>query len=116
MISVENELFFDPSKLLQPSSEEEIVAIVNQTRNSGRRLRVLGTGHSRSPLAVSEDLLVSIHRMRGVVRVDEKNKLVTVKGGTRLKELVRVLHQHGLALSNLPAITDQTVVGAIVTG
>ena len=108
--------FFDPSKLLLPSSEEEVVSIVNWARINGRRLRVLGAGHSRSPLAVSEDLLLSLHNLRGVVRVDTEQKLVTVKGGTTLKELVQALHEHGLALDNLPAIVDQTVPGALVTG
>lgn len=115
-LSIDGKLFFDPRMMLQPSTEQEVVAIVNQVRKDGRRLRVLGSGHSRSPLAVSDDLLVSICQLRGVVRVDKERKQVTVKGGTTLEELISVLHQHGLALSNLPAISDQTVAGTIATG
>ena len=93
-----------------------MIRIVNQTRTRGGRLRVLGAGHSWSPLAVSNDLLVSLHKLSGVVSVDKKKKLVTVKGGTTLEELTHVLHQHGLALSNLPTISAQTVAGLLATG
>ena len=93
-----------------------MIAIINQARASGRRLRVLGSGHSWSPIAVSQDMLVSLNKMSGVVSVDKKRKLVTVRGGTVLSEVVTELHKHGLALSNLPSISAQTVAGLIATG
>ena len=93
-----------------------MVAIVNWARTEGRRLRVVGAGHSWSPLAVSEDLLLSLHKLRGVVSLDTEVKLVTVKGGTTLKELIHFLHERGLALKNLPSISAQTVPGIIATG
>ena len=77
---------------------------------------MLGSGHSWSPLAVSQDMLVSLNKMRGVVSVDKEKKLVKVKGGTVLMELVSELHKHGLALGNLPSISAQTVAGLIMTG
>lgn len=36
--------------------------------------------------------------------------------GTTLRELNRELEQQGLALRNLPSISEQTVAGAIATG
>ena len=41
---------------------------------------------------------------------------MTVKAGTTLGEVVEYLDTKGLALSNLPAITDQSIAGAISTG
>ena len=41
---------------------------------------------------------------------------VTVRAGTTLGELVSYLDKNGLALSNLPAITEQTVAGCLSTG
>ena len=108
--------FFDPSMVLQPSSEKEVIDIINQARADGRRLRVLGSGHSWSPLAMSQDMLVSLNKMSGVLSVDRKEKLVTVKGGTVLMEVVSELHKYGLALSNLPSISAQTVAGLVMTG
>ena len=93
-----------------------MVTIVNWARIKERHLRVLGAGHSWSPVATSEDLLLSLHNLRGVVKVDTEQKLVTVKGGTTLKELNQVLHEHGLALRNLPSVSAQTVPGALATG
>ena len=41
---------------------------------------------------------------------------MTVKAGTTLGEVVEYLDTKGLALSNLPAITDQSIAGAVSTG
>ena len=41
---------------------------------------------------------------------------VTVRAGTTLKELNHQLELQGLAMNNLPSISEQTVAGAIMTG
>lgn len=43
-------------------------------------------------------------------------KTVTVRGGTTLKELVGELGRRSMSLPVLPAITEQTITGAIATG
>ena len=48
--------------------------------------------------------------------VDKASHQVTVKAGTTLRELIELLHQHKLAMTNLGAIPYQTVAGAISTG
>ena len=48
--------------------------------------------------------------------VDKVNHQVTVRAGTTLTELVELLHEHGLAMTNLGSIPFQTVAGAILTG
>ena len=41
---------------------------------------------------------------------------VTVEAGMKLKELVSYLDENGLALGNLPAITEQSIAGCLSTG
>ena len=41
---------------------------------------------------------------------------VTARAGTTLKELNHQLEVQGLAMNNLPSISEQTVAGAIMTG
>lgn len=48
-------------------------------------------------------------------QVDADKKIVTVQGGIRLKDLHPLLRKHGLALSSLGSISDQTLAGAIAT-
>ena len=112
---------FDGSRLTnvtdlhEPSSREEIVELVRDVKNKQGKLRVLGSGHSLLPLAVSEGVTLSLYRLRGLVSVDLQAKQVTVKAGTTLNELNIILDDHGLALAVFPAIGWQTVAGAIVT-
>ena len=109
-------VFFNHDKLQSPATKDEIVEIVKLAAQNGRKIRVLGSGHSRSPLALSEDIMVSLHRFKGLVEVDLESKQVTVRAGTTLQELNGILEEKGLALTNMPAIADPTVAGAIATG
>lgn len=48
-------------------------------------------------------------------QVDKDKKQVTVQGGIRLRDLHPILAEHGLALSSLGSISDQSLAGAIST-
>jgi len=54
--------------------------------------------------------------LTGPLRVDTAARTATARAGTRLRELNRLLHQHGRALPNLGDIDRQTVAGALATG
>ena len=112
---------FDGLRLLnhtglhEPASREEIVNIVRDVNSRQRKLRVVGSGHSLLPIAVSEEVTVSLRKFRGLVSVDLQAKQVTVKAGTTLEGLNVILDDHGLALGVSPTIAWQTVAGAIMT-
>ncbi len=103
---------FTPQRLAAPRSVDEIVEVVHESR----RLRAVGAAHSWSPAIVTDDTLVSLDRMRGVIALDRKAKQVTVQGGMRLRELNAYLDRNGLALANLGSIDSQSVAGVIATG
>ena len=105
----------DPAYLNEPTSREEIIDLVRNVSKEQGKLRVLGSGHSLLPIAVSEGVTLSLRKFHGLVSVDLQAKQVTVKAGTTLEELNAILDDHGLALGVFPTIRWQTVVGAIMT-
>lgn len=54
--------------------------------------------------------------LQGLVSLDGELQQATFRGGTTLKEVNRVLAEHGLAMTQLGSVSDQTVAGAIATG
>jgi FAD/FMN-containing dehydrogenase len=79
-------------------------------------MRVVGSGHSFSPLVQTDDVLISLKHIQGIEEIDTAHSIVTVLAGTTLKTLGNALHTHGLAQENLGGIDAQTLAGAISTG
>ena len=115
-IILDGDFLFNVDSVLFPTSIKEIQDIVREANENGQKLRVLGSGHSRSAIALSEDLYISLGKYRGLVAFDENAKLATFRGGTRLSQIIQELGQRGFTLNILPAIDEQTIAGAISTG
>lgn len=109
-------LQFRPAEVHFPEREEDIVALVRRARSEGRRIRVMGAGHSWMPLICTDDLLVSLDRWSGIEAVDAERRIVEVRAGTRLRALGPALERHGLAMENLGDIDVQSIAGALLTG
>jgi L-gulonolactone oxidase len=107
---------FTPQSYHQPTSEAEVLALVNAARQQRRKLRVLGAGHSWSAVCETDGYLVNLDRMAQVLRLDAARRQVTVQAGIRLHRLCAELDRHGLALTNLGSIKEQSIAGAISTG
>jgi L-gulono-1,4-lactone dehydrogenase len=103
---------FTPRVHARPRDVEELARVVREAKH----VRAVGAAHSWSPAIVTDDTLVSLDRMRGVLVLDRERKQVTVQGGMRLRELNAYLHANGLALANLGSIDAQSVAGVIATG
>ena len=63
----DSSLFFDHAHLITPSSKAEIVEVVRSAAERGQKVRVVGSGHSWSSVALSDDILVSLWNYTGVV-------------------------------------------------
>ncbi len=105
-----------PLSIEKPRSDEELLATVVSAGEDGETVKVVGSGHSFTSIALTQGRLVSLENMTGIVGVDTDAQRVTVKAGTTLADLNVLLDQHGLALANLGDITYQTVAGAVSTG
>lgn len=102
-----------PAAVVTPGTVHELQDAV---RAAPGRVKPVGGGHSFTPIAATDGLLVRLDRLSGVEQVDRSARTATVLAGTRLHDLNLELWQHGLALSNLGDIDVQTLSGAISTG
>ena len=102
--------------VLRPSSVAEVAEQVRSAAETGERIRPVGSGHSFTPVAVSDGRRMDLTRLAIDVRVDVDRRLVTVPAGMTLRGLNALLADHHLALPNLGDIDAQTVAGAISTG
>lgn len=55
-------LRFTPNRIEAPESEEVLTELVQHAAAEGRTVRVVGAGHSSSPLVQTDDTLVSLRR------------------------------------------------------
>jgi FAD/FMN-containing dehydrogenase len=102
---------YAPRRFVRPATEGEIVELV---RNS-RSLRVFGSGHSFNTGVVSSDTLVSLDDYSGLVWKDRHTKQIAVKGGTRVRDVVALLFDEGLAFGALPSHDAQSIAGILST-
>ncbi|MFD8329193.1 D-arabinono-1,4-lactone oxidase [Streptomyces lydicus] len=105
-----------PARSVAPASTEELVAAVRAAAEDGLTVKAAGTGHSFTPAAATDGLLIRPERLTGVRAVDREAGTVTVAAGTPLKHLNETLAAHGLSLTNMGDIMEQTVSGAAGTG
>jgi FAD-linked oxidoreductase len=105
-----------PRRVITPRSAEEVAEAVALATLDGLTVRMTGTGHSFTPVAVTDGVLLRPGGMQAVRSVDEVAGQVTVEAGCPLRVLNEYLHARGLALANMGDIQEQTVAGAIQTG
>lgn len=107
---------FTPAQVHTPSTLDQIVTIVKKCAAEGVKLRVVGAGHSFTPLVQTDGVLLSLDNYSGLEAIDREACTAKVKAGTRIKALGDLLFEHGLAMENLGDIDVQTIAGAISTG
>lgn len=105
-----------PQVVAYPQHIDEVSELVSRCRADGRTLRVIGSGHSFTAVAASDDVFVSLDRMQGLLQVDPEARTATVWAGTKLRMLGQLLHSEGFAQENLGDIDVQSIAGAISTG
>lgn len=106
----------EPIAILYPSSEDEIIEIVKDALGTNKKIRMIGSGHSFSRILETEELLVSLDNMQGIISYDVESQTATVWAGTKLKKLGDLLFDIGLAQENMGDINVQSIAGALSTG
>jgi FAD-linked oxidoreductase len=104
-----------PAAIERPGSVAEIVAALECAAAQHQRVRVVGSGHSFSDIALTDGRLLALDRMARLLDVDRSTGLVRVQAGITIRELNCRLAEHGLALENLGDIDVQSIAGAIST-
>jgi L-gulonolactone oxidase len=98
----------------EPETEAQIIEVVHFARKHQKKIRVVGSGHSFSPIAISNEILVSLKNYRQLIAVGKDS--ITCQGGMYLHELYAVLKENNLSLPNFGVINKQTIAGALATG
>lgn len=102
---------YRPKNFYKPKTEAELIyAIQNSTD-----VRFFGSGHSFNEGVVADTTLISLDEYTGVVAEDPANLRLTVKAGTRVRDLVTLLLDRGWAFEALPSHDAQSIGGILST-
>ncbi len=105
-----------PRREITPRSAAEVAAAVTGAARDGLTVRMTGSGHSFTPVAATDGVLLRPDGLRAVRSVDPAAGQVTVEAGCQLRVLNEYLRGQCLALQNMGDIQEQTVAGSIQTG
>ena len=101
-----------PQHILHPENVLELQHIVQ----SHPKIRVVGAGHSFTPLVCTDATLVSLNQISGVSSSDTAHSRCSLYAGTRLYNLDQYLEPINQALMNQGDIDQQSLAGAVSTG
>jgi FAD/FMN-containing dehydrogenase len=104
-----------PSRVVRARDVEQIQEVVAEAGRQGRSVRVVGSGHSFTPLVCTEDTILDIGGLTGVIDADVDANRALVWAGTTIRDLGAPLWNAGLSLSNQGDIDMQTIAGAMGT-
>jgi L-gulonolactone oxidase len=104
-----------PAEIRRPASEDELVQTVKDAAAHDRRVKVVGAGHSFTPIACTDGVMIDLSRYGRVLAHDPARRTVTVEAGIPLHRLSEELDARGLALENMGDIDRQTIAGATQT-
>ena len=104
-----------PHERAQPTSVGEVATIVSGAHREGRRVKVIGGGHSFTATAATDGVQLRLDALDRVIAIDERRRRVRVGAGIKLHRLNDVLAEHGVAMPNLGDIDRQSLAGAIAT-
>jgi L-gulono-1,4-lactone dehydrogenase len=105
-----------PRRTATPRSAPEVAEEIRRAGADGLAVRMVGTGHSFTPAAATDGVLLRPAGLTGIRSVDAAAGLVTVEAGCPLRVLNTALLARGLSLANMGDIQVQTAAGAIQTG
>ena len=104
-----------PARRLSPPSEAAVQAAVRAAAAVGQGVRVVATGHSFSPVHLTDGTLIDLAELHGITDVDAAGRRVRALPGTPVGAFGAPLWDAGLALANEGDIDTQGISGAIGT-
>ena len=101
-----------PAARVAPASVAELQELIALSKGT---VRPVGSGHSFTALVPTDDTIVSLSRLSGLVDHDPQRLQSTLWAGTRLGDVGKPLEDVGQAMINLPDIDEQTLAGSLAT-
>jgi FAD/FMN-containing dehydrogenase len=103
------------ARVLTPVDRDGVVDVVRAVRAAGDTVRCVGSAHSFVPFW-TDDVILSLDGLAGLVDVDPARRRATVAAGTKLHALGPLLWANGLSLPQQGDIDRQSLAGALGTG
>jgi FAD/FMN-containing dehydrogenase len=105
-----------PHAVETPKDAQALARSLERAAVERRDVRVVGSGHSFTPLAATDGVLFCLDHLRGIESHDPARRRAWVRAGTKLKDLGGPLRELSLAMENLGDVDVQSVGGALGTG
>jgi L-gulono-1,4-lactone dehydrogenase len=105
-----------PTRVAEPRSAAEVAEEIGKAAADGLPVRMAGSGHSFTPTAVTDGVLLRPGGLTAIRSIDADAGLITVEAGCSLRRMNEELLARGLSLTNMGDIQVQTVAGATQTG
>jgi FAD-linked oxidoreductase len=102
-----------PSVVETPGDEAELSAAI---RRGPGPVRAPGTGHSFTPLNVTQGAMIDLRAFDGLRGVDRERNVITFGAATPIWKIGALAHAAGYALKNQGDIDRQTLGGVVGTG
>ena len=98
-----------------PASVSELQELLTHPDYATAKIRPVGSGHSFSPLVPTNDIMVSLARLNGVLSHHDALCQARVAAGSLLGQLGQPLASIGQAMFNMPDIDQQSLGGLLAT-
>jgi FAD/FMN-containing dehydrogenase len=113
----------DPVAIVEARSPEDLAEAVAEARRKGLTVRMIGSGHSWSDVALTTGYMIPADGFVGVELFpaglrrsgDREAPLVSVGSGTTIKAVNDWLERNGLALIQMGGYDGQTLAGVVST-
>ena len=102
---------YRPTNFVEPTTEEEIIYLIKNFNG----IRFFGAGHSFNDGVVADQVLVSLDKYSGLISKNLAKKQFCVKGGTRVRDVVKLLLDDKLAFIAQPSHDAQSIGGILST-
>ncbi|MGH1539700.1 MAG: D-arabinono-1,4-lactone oxidase [Arenicella sp.] len=99
-----------------PENEDQLCSLIRDATEKGLNVRCAGSGHSFTPVALTNGLHLTLSNMNGVIGIDKEKRQVTAFAGTTINQLGKALKESELSMINQGDIDSQALAGAFSTG
>ncbi len=104
-----------PAQRVSPASEHDVQVAVREAIAARQGVRVVATGHSFSPVHLTDGTMLDLTNLAGITQIDAARRRVKALPGTAIGAFGEPLWDAGLALANQGDIDTQGISGAIGT-
>ncbi len=107
---------FTPRVIQKPANEVDIQKLIRIAHSENKNIRIVGAGHSSTPLVKTHETLVNQEHMKGMVSYDTNQNRVTFLPGTNIEESGEILIKLRMNMHNTGDVDYQNLAGAFGTG